>query len=200
MEMAIAVTVLGLAFFLLFRKNIDGAISRMRNIDKSGVAFDSVQRGAQPERDPPSEAEALKRELDNALVREAEDFIKNEFKKRGLSVEESLNIAIRYLAATHLALQFENVFRIIWGSQLRLLSDLNTRPTGQPIDTLKSFYESGAKVFPDVYKNYPFEKWLGFLQEFGLIRSDNGTIRVTVRGREFLTYLTREGRSLEKLG
>lgn len=200
MEMAIAVMFLGLAFFMLFRKSIDGAISRMRNIDKSGVAFDSVQRGAQPERDPSSEAEALKREMDNALVREAEDFIKNEFKKRGLSGEESLNIAIRYLAATHLALQFENVFRIIWGSQLRLLSDLNTRPTGQPIDTLKPFYEAGAKVFPGVYQNYPFERWLGFLQEFGLIRNDNGTIRVTVRGREFLTYLTREGRSLERLG
>jgi hypothetical protein len=71
---------------------------------------------------------------------------------------------------------------------------------GQPTAALRPFYTPAAAQYPAVYQSYSFEQWLAFLRGQLLIRDESGQIFITVRGREFLAYLTRQGISPNKLG
>lgn len=194
------IVILGIAFFFIFRTPINGFISRVRSISKTGITTDPAQKEAGPERDPRAEAEALMRNLDNALIREAEEGITNELRQRNLLGTEALPVLVRYLAGMQIAFGFEETYRLIWGSQLSLLDYLNSQVDGQPAEALRSFYVLAASQYPEVYTGYSFEAWLGFLRDHLLIREDGGRLRVTVRGREFLAYLTRMGRTRNKAG
>jgi len=65
---------------------------------------------------------------------------------------------------------------------------------------LRPFYTLAVTQYEDLYANYSFEQWLAFLKDSLLIREDGGRLRITVRGREFLAYLTRVGRSYNIAG
>jgi len=194
------VAFLGIAFFIIFRQKINELIDRIRTIGKSGVSVDPAQKEATTERDPRAEAEALIRELDSTLIREVEEHITNEFQQRRLSGDEAFRVVKRYLAVTYIALSFEVTYRLIWGSQLNLLDYLNSQIDGQPTEALRPFYVLASSQYPEWYGGYSFEQWLGFLRDQLLIREDAARIRITVRGREFLTHLTRMGYMRNKAG
>ncbi len=198
--LASAIVVLGIAFFLIFRRPIIEFIARIRSISRTGITTDHTQREAAPERDPRAEAEALMRVLDNALIREVEDGITTELRQRNLLGAEAVPVLVRYLAGMQIAFGFEGTYRLIWGNQLSLLNYLNSQVDGQPAEALRPFYTLAASQYPEVYNGYSFEAWLRFLQDQVLLREDGGRLRMTVRGREFLTYLTRMGRSHNKAG
>jgi len=198
--LASAIVVLGIAFFLIFRQPIVALIARIRSISRTGITTDPSQREATPERDPRVEAEALMRVLDNALVREVEEGITNELRQRNLLGAEAVPVLVRYVAGMQIAFSFEEIYRLIWGSQLNLLNYLNTRVDGEPVEVLRPFYTLAASQYPEAYGGYSFEAWLGFLRTHVLVREVAGRLRVTARGREFLTYLTRMGRGLNKAG
>lgn len=45
-----------------------------------------------------------------------------------------------------------------------------------------------------------YEQWLTFLLDNLLLREDNGQLRITVKGCEFLTHLAKVGYTLNKVG
>ena len=195
---AFAFVVVGIAFFLIFRQAIAALIGRIRSITKSGISTDPSQKAGTAERDPRAEAEALMRALDSALIREVEEGIKNDLAQRNLLGNEAVPVLIRYLAGMTIAMGFEESYRLIWGSQLSLLSYLNSQPDGQPAEALRPFYTLALSQYPEAYDAYSFEAWLSFLKDHLLLREDGGRLRITVRGREFLAYLTRMGRTYAK--
>lgn len=194
------IIILGLAFFIIFRDQIGSLINRIRHISKAGIATDSKQKDLGPERDPRAEAEKLLADLDSSLVRETEDFIAQELTNRSIPGDEAQRVLLRYLAATHIAMSFEMTYRTIFGSQLRLLSYLNTQSLVMSSDSLRSFYVKASQVYPTAYEDYPFEKWLNYLKGSFFVREDNGLLSITIRGREFLAYLIRMGYSFDKAG
>lgn len=137
---AVAIVILGLAFFFVFRQPIIGLIGRIRSISRTGITTDPArqQEGA-PDRDPRSEAEAMMRALDSTLIREIEEHITNQFRERNLLGAEGVPVLIRYLASVSIILGFEQIYRAIWGSQLSLLTYLNTQPDGQPAEAVRPF-------------------------------------------------------------
>jgi hypothetical protein len=140
------------------------------------------------------------RVLDNTLIREVEERITTDLRQRNLLGAEAVPVLVRILAGMQIAFGFEETYRLIWGSQLSLLNYLNTQMDGQPAEALRPFYTLAATQYPEAYNGYSFEAWLGFLRDQLLVREDGGRLRITVRGREFLTYLTRMGRSHNKAG
>lgn len=199
MYFAIAIVIIGIIFFIMFRKQIIDLLQRIKSIGKDGVILDSQQKESTTELNPRKEAESLMRELDSALTRELEDGIKDELGKKKLLGAEGIPVLIRYLAAMSITYVFSEVYRLIWGSQLNLLDYLNSH-NGQPDESLRSFYNLGITLYPEYYKEYPFEQWLGFLKDQLLIREDGGLISITIRGREFLMHLARAGLSRNKAG
>lgn len=199
MYSALAVVLIVICFFILFRKQIISLFPRVKSIGKNGVILDSQQKESINELDPRSEAESLMRELDSGLIRELEDNIKDELSKRKLLGIEGVPVLIRYFASMSIAYVFSEIYRLIWGSQLKLLDYLNSN-NKQSAESLKDFYDSGLVLYPEYYKKYSFEQWLGFLKDQLLIREDSGYISITVRGREFLMHLTRMGLSKNKSG
>lgn len=195
---ACAFVILGIAFFLVFRHAIAALIGRIRSITKSGISTDPSQKAGTAERDPRAEAEALMRALDSALIREVEEGIKKELGDRNLLGAEAVPVLIRYLAGMQIAIGFEESYRLIWGSQLNLLTYLNSQPDGQPTEAMRLFYTLASSQYPEAYEGYSFEAWLGFVRDHLLLREDGGRLRITVRGREFLAYLTRMGRTYAK--
>ena len=100
MWMALAVVVIFVIFFLIFRKKILELLDRVKSISKDGVALDSKQQETKSEIDPQKEAEKLMRQFDSALIRETEDIMKEELNRKNLLGTEGIP-AVSY---THLTL------------------------------------------------------------------------------------------------
>lgn len=81
----------------------------------------------------------MMRALDSTLIREIEEHITNQFRERNLLGAEGVPVLIRYLASVSIILGFEQIYRAIWGSQLSLLTYLNTQPDGQPAEAVRPF-------------------------------------------------------------
>lgn len=196
---ACVLVILGIAFFIIFREEIRKLIQNIRKIEKSGLTLYSAQKESPTDKDPKAEAEALMREFDSALLREMEDYISQDLRQRNLTGAEAVPVLVRHMATAYISLSFEATYRLIWGSQLAVIVYLNAHP-GQPVDAMRTFYVVAASQYPALYQGYPFETWLGFLKDSVLVREDGGALSITVRGREFLLYLTQNGYTMEKAG
>ncbi len=195
----IGITILGVVFLFMFRNQISDLILRIKSINSSGVTVGGSQKESLAEKDPREEAELLIQKLDSELVRETERLIKDDLANKKLGGSEAIPVLIKYFAVVYIEYLFLNLYRIIYGSQINLLDHLNTQ-NGQSREALQIFYNLGASQYPDIYKNYSYDQWLGFLKDQVLLREDQGMFRVTVRGREFLLYLARSGLSRNKAG
>lgn len=191
-----AILLIALFFFLLFRKQIIALINRIKGIKvPGGVSLDLVEQRSTPEVNPRTEAELLMRQFDNVLILQTEENIRADFRQKNLLGVEGIPVLIRYTAALSIAYNFLDIYRIIFGSQIRLLDHLNTQQ-GQPIEALRVFYDSGASLYPE----YSFEQWVGYLRGQSLINDNNGLISITLKGREFLVFVTQLGLNRNKIG
>jgi len=194
----IGVVVLGVVFFLIFWKPIAERIRDIKGIGKEGVVF----RGEQEDSDPEAakrKIDELTRNLNSQLLNELEDAIKVEVKGWNLDDKEVVNVLIKHQAAVQIAYHFEVIYRWIFGSQLNALEFLNAQTVGQPSAVLRNFYGAVVTQYPDIYRSISFDAWLGFLKDAVLITESNGLLHITVRGREFLTHITKAGLSKYKV-
>ncbi len=84
-------------------------------------------------------------------------------------------------------------------SQLLALLQVNRRDGVLSMPDVKRFYDDAAKAYAKEYAKYKttFEQWLNYLTSNGLVLhhpSPNERIEITVRGKDFLKYLTHWGR------
>ncbi|MCH9052631.1 MAG: hypothetical protein IIA72_16415 [Proteobacteria bacterium] len=108
-------------------------------------------------------------------------------------VESTLDIdretaLLRALARSNLREHFERTYRIIWGSQIQALQNLNSVATSN-VDFLRPFYDAAANKYPSVYEKYLFDDWLRFLEGQLLLIRKGDVIEITTEGQEFLKYL-----------
>jgi hypothetical protein len=98
------------------------------------------------------------------------------------------------LIATGLpALSYDVIWANIFKSQVLALLEINRRLV--PIAEVKEFYTKVAVEFPERYASYSFEQWMGFMKTHTLlIWHPSGMVEITVRGKDFLKYLTHCGR------
>jgi hypothetical protein len=98
-------------------------------------------------------------------------------------------ILVRALAQSRLQAGHEFTYNRIFGSQILGLKRLNEAGRAT-IDDAREFFKPYAEQFPQIYANYGFDGWLGFLKNNSLITQTGNTIEITDFGREFLFYLT----------
>ena len=184
---------------LIFKKQFIDLFPRLKNL--GFVSFS--QKDDKPDRDLRAGAEALLHQLDNELIREQETLLSTNLKQHcGLGVE-AVPVLLRYVSAMAIAYRFLDDYIRIYGSQVNLLEHLNDADraaNGNPAESLRTFYSIAAIQYPEMYKNDTFDRWLGFLKDRLFVREDNGQIRLTLYGREFLTHLAKTGWSKNRVG
>ena len=125
----------------------------------------------------------------------AERDISNDLDRRfGDNLAAKVEHLTKHLAATQFALRFEVIGKLIWGTQLELLLHVNARgKDGAPISDLRVFYDTSAAQAPDGLRDYPFERYLGFLKDWQLLLEADGRVFISIGAQEFLAHLARTG-------
>lgn len=196
------VTVTAVAFMLIFRGPLQELIRRVTGIGRHGITTTAVQeqqRQAQAPPDPRRAADELLAHLDNQYIRQVEGAIRAEFTARGLTPEnpETARVLFRYFAVLAVGLDFAALDQLMWGSQVKILTVLNTRPDA-PADALRAYYDAAAPQSPILFGAYPFENYMHFLVSQGLIEQRADRFLITLKGRTFLQFLVSAGRPLQR--
>lgn len=124
-----------------------------------------------------------------------EENIKQELITNGLDVTgETVKVLLRHLAGAQLILTFEKIHSIIFGSQLRLLKQLNySLPNGISEEDVSQFFEKVKLQFIESFKNWTVENYLSFLYSSSLITKTDNNIYLTNFGLEYLTWIVKNG-------
>ena len=124
---------------------------------------------------PDTDLKAYTLEIENKLKK---DLAESPYKKIDIMVRDSTNYRI--------ATEFERIYRIIFGSQIRLLRHLEAAKTLTKNEVAKFFKQEKRKM-PD--SNIESEPWTKFVQSQGLMEYKDGEYTITNKGLAFIAYL-----------
>ena len=188
----------GLVVVLLFQKELRGLLGRVTSIDKTGI---KTQPNPEAQREDPKKIEAAQELMlaigNTVVLQDIEGRIKNDLTTRQLSVEgETTKVLIKYLAASMVSLEFEQIQNLIFGSQIYLLKKLNeVTGQGQTQAAVQSHFDHVKKMFKESFEDWSLNKYLQFLIARRLIIFQNDRYHVTNLGKEYLVWVARNGRS-----
>jgi|SRR5579872_4928964 len=198
-----AVVVIAVVFMLVFKKPLERLVDRTKKIGTTGLDASVTPSAASQEtriQRAPSAAEELLARFENDLLREQECAIRRELDSRKVDdASERERVLIRHLAASYIYSRFDRTYRLIFGSQITTLQDLNTAGISNR-EIVRGNYHIAAMIAPEFYANYTFEQWLHFLISQGLVQADGENLSITLAGREFLKFLIQEGLSFNRPG
>jgi hypothetical protein len=130
---------------------------------------------------------------DNVMLRETEANILAIANTKPQAERE--RFFIRFIATGILNYVFDTIWFTIYASQIKALQTLNAKNLKR--EELRKFYSDAVASFPDAYKKYSFDQWLGYLRGQGLVIEQGDMVGITKRGREFLKYIVHQAKSLD---
>lgn len=110
---------------------------------------------------------------------------------------QPVDVLVRNLAQARLEAAFGFIYAGIFGSQIAGLISLEARRKVHNDEAHKYFLEVEQK-FPEVYTDYGFSGWLGFLKNHGLIVQTNDDVSISDFGDDFLRWLRATRLSISK--
>ena len=204
-----------IATLLIFRRQLSTLIERLRKFSRgswSAEADAPVARDQKPSA-PPAISEALAQASDkkadpraaadaivgrivrNEFVNQIEDEIQADLAKRGLPTAdpETHRVLLTALASVAVSAMFERLYNTIWTSQIEILQAVNERPLSD--EEARRYYDQATKLNSAFYRDYPFEQYMKFLlDEKLLLREENGSYRILIKGRTFLLFMVNTGK------
>jgi hypothetical protein len=195
---AIAWPSVAIAAGLFFKTEIRSLFSRIRK--GAGVEFDPIPQSGTFSS---STEVALSLKLPRTPATQAlEKMILGDPHIKNITDTKTREDTLVLVAARALLIfQFTQVEALIWGSQLALLGYLNSKPNGETLETLKQyFYEPATKVVPEWFVNYPFDAYMGFLQQNGMIEQVGNSAKITQQGLEYLIWRVEQRKPLKPYG
>lgn len=105
-----------------------------------------------------------------------------------LDSKETVLLLIRHLAATQILHKAEQLYRLIFGSQIEVMRYLNEYGP-QPEAAIRPYFDRAKAESPAFYKTYTFENWIGFPLSQQAIAFENETYGISLFGRQFLLWL-----------
>jgi len=191
--------IFAIIFLLIFRSQIANFISRISSIDKGGVKTTPMPEAQREKEKNEAVQELLLAIGDSIVLSDIEKRIIDDLQNRKLETEsDTAKILIKYLAASKILLEFEQIYNFIFGSQIFLLKKLNeVAGQGQSMEIVISHFEHTKSMFEEL-EGWDFDKYMDFLVTRSLVLMDKNTCHITNLGVEYLTWLTRNGRSENK--
>jgi hypothetical protein len=94
-----------------------------------------------------------------------------------------------------LAALYDSIWWPMFRSQLLALTEVNRNSGMLPIAKVKGFYDRAAEEYKQEYADDNFERWFSYLtKNLFVLHHGSDMIEITVRGKDFLKYLTHWGR------
>lgn len=188
--------IFALIFIFVFKKPIREFIGKIKSVGKEGLKTESIQT-LQVEEKRKQAVEELMKFGDSNVTNELENYIRQDLNRRGLDTDsDTVKVLVRHLAATQLALDFEQIYNTIFGSQIFLLRKLNEAAgIGLYYDFIKTHFERVQSQFPEELSSWNLEQYLSFLFGRLLITFKDNNYHITIKGVDFLIWLTKTSRS-----
>jgi len=191
----LAIVVIVVFFIIFFRRPIAAFIERLKGIKYRGGELQSDPQPQELAEIKVRSVEKVLQALDSPVLLDTEKAIRDFLAKEGIATaEDKEKVLIRHLAAAQLNLAFSHIDFQIYQGQLKILEFLNSNPSAPKMIAM-DVYNRAVTAYPEVLKNYPFEKYLGFLATRNLILEHEETLSITPLGREFLAFLVRTARN-----
>jgi len=167
------------AVIVVFRKNIAGLIDRLTEF--KGPGGTEVKAKQQEQQLTTSyNPEISKEKITEKVKKEYEEKIK----EAGKNIQETNKLLIQ----TQIYLDFERIYRLIFGSQIDFLKKIKSNlPEGLSIDDAITHYVLIIRIFPTL-KSWTYYQYLEFLFNNNLIYQDHKRYLLTDKGKAFLAY------------
>ena len=193
-----------LIFSLLFARSIRGALDRLKRLKVPGVDLQVAPPSQQEAAaalptlpDPTSAPEAAQRTgiATNPLTAADEAALLAELQQLEPTAEGQLAQAVRALALSRLWLNYERVYRLIFGTQIMLLKGLNSGQISREEHARAIFLEHEIRT--EEYMAVTFEVWLHFLIQEGFVHrgpTPGGALlhlHILPKGEDFLHWMIR---------
>ncbi|MCC6718773.1 MAG: hypothetical protein IT555_12885 [Acetobacteraceae bacterium] len=180
-----------------YRSDIRSLLPRVSKAGLSGVELDPIQsqQKVADSNKPPGQLKQLPGLSRTLLIEEVEKNLHKELEE--IKEDDRITLLVRVLAQSRLETLFERIYRVIFGSQIDGLKKLKSM-SSVSLDEARNFFETYRIKNPEVYTDYGFDGWIGFLINEKLIMLENDRVSITEIGRDFLTYLGARGLRLTK--
>lgn len=101
---------------------------------------------------------------------------------------------IRHLAVAQIEWRAEEVYRLIFGSQIAILQHLNLYTSDSEQHLIELFFDTTAAQYPDAYAKMDRGQYFQYLVGAKLVnRSEQGIYTLTVFGKAFLEWMPYKG-------
>ena len=163
----------------LFRKPLAQLISRVTRVKAPGAEITAGQQHASSLDRVPTQKPS-QRSLEEAIKELLVEFPEEVFKAKA-----DHDKLVAEIAAWRTWWHFEHVYWRIYGSQIKILVDLERRAEGAARGDLLPYYSAVPKEW-----DYPLDAYLGFLIGEELVSmTPDGRYQITAMGRDFLGYV-----------
>lgn len=183
--------IIAITFMLLFRAPLLSFIERATKIgnDKFSINADQKLDKKQIETKNSSYIDSAYGMFKEGTMNWFRKVVAENSKYEGLDDDsKKIETLVRYSAVMSLVNNFEFIYYNIYGSQIALLREIN-KSTNSTKSSVEYIYIEAKKQYPDLYKEYSYDKYLNFLKGVNLILINNEKLVITDLGVDFLKYL-----------
>jgi hypothetical protein len=166
----------------LFRHEIRNKFSDIESAGLSGVTFRAQEKKGVVD------IQGLQLDVANhrPAVRMIEESIFNELKR--LADEEQIKTLVNQLAIARLGRHFEEIYSIIFGSQIDGLRRIEAAGGDVSLGDAEEFY-ANVQSQNEFYAKHTFSEWSQYLKVMNLVRMEGSTVTLTDMGQEFLLFV-----------
>lgn len=223
-----AVLIITIIFFMQCNKEFKSLVGRMLEVGPTGAKFHPVapSQSAQPSLAPTAAPAALDvpinpnglhagsgwsetRLPDNGIplpnpivfplqMKIYEDGVRHEI--QGKSDKDALAYLIPRYAIYRVLFDFEEAYSLMFGGQIRFLHQLNQRLYGGFSQLeIKNMWEAHQSQFKPTFDQWTSDMYLNYLRMKGLIVDMNGSVFLTPRGKEFISWMIQYSRPFDRV-
>jgi hypothetical protein len=116
----------------------------------------------------------------------------------GANPSDQVEGLLYVVASLNIQITHERNYNAIYGSQLRLMEQM-IPAVGVSADAAHKAFEEAKAAWPDAYRVFTFEQWIGFLTTTGLVSTEGANYVLTPYGRGFLKYIVDKRYSPNKI-
>lgn len=198
------VAVIAIVAMLIFKKPISEFIVRIQQIDRSGIKAPSQESRVNESSESDKNSRTFSDFMDSGtspMTKRHEKSLREDLAKiKTENDEEKITLLIRALVRQQLKTTYNNINNVIFGSQLDLLTQVNSFKLGVKEKYIHECFEKAKKGFPEFHAPTTYESYSGFLFRSGLLIRESENIEISDLGLDFLKYLVDSSLAYKRRG